>query len=195
LEQIGLLERVEDAFKDKRGIYRIADPLIRFHQLVVSRHEGRLVRHESARVWTDVTDTVAAKIYGPHFEDLAREWTLAQASTETLGGTPSWVRPATLACREHREGHELDVVASRSVPFEPDQVLAIGEAKATAKPVDVAELDRLEHLRTLLPPKATEEQPKLLLFGRAGFTRLLQKTAAARQDVALVDLERLYLGT
>lgn len=194
LQQIGLLDRVEDAFREKRGMYRIADPLIRFHQLVVSRHEGRLVRHEAARVWADVTDSVAAKIYGPHFEDLAREWVLAHASTETISGVSNSVRPATLACREHREGHELDVVASRSAPFEPDRVLAIGEAKATAKPVDGEELRRLEHLRDLLPSKAVGEPPRLLLFGLSGFSRELQEASVRRHDVVLVDLERLYQG-
>jgi hypothetical protein len=161
---------------------------------VVSRHEGRLVRHEASQVWADVADTVAAKVYGPHFEDLAREWVTAHASAETIGGTPNQVRPATLACREHREGHELDVVAMRSLPYEPDQVLAIGEAKATTKPVDVGELRRLEHLRSLLPTTAAANTPRLLLFGRAGFTAALRGAAAERADTVLVDLERLYHG-
>jgi AAA+ ATPase superfamily predicted ATPase len=194
LDEIGLLARVEDAFKQRRGMYRIADPLIRLHQLVVARHEALLVRREAARVWSEVEDTVVSRIYGPHFEDLAREWVLAHASTSTVGGQADWVRPATLSCREHREGHELDVVAMRSAPFEPDRVLAIGEAKAISKPVGVGNLQRLEHLRDLLPDARVIEPPRLLLFGRAGFSTALTAASAGRSDVELVDLDRMYRG-
>lgn len=194
LEQIGLLERLDDAFREKRGMYRIGDPLIRFSQLITARHEGQLVRHEAARVWADATDTVSSRIYGPHFEDLAREWVIAHASTDTLGGRPNFVRPATISCREHREGHELDVVAVESKPSQPDQVLAIGEAKATSKPVDVGAVSRLEHLRTLLPSRVIAGPPKLLLFSLRGFTPALDQAAHGRADLELVDLGRLYRG-
>jgi hypothetical protein len=176
-------------------MYRVADPLVRFHQLVLARHEGLLVRGEAARIWADVADTVASKIYGPHFEDLAREWALAHAAEETLGGRPNWVRPATVSCRDHRDGHELDLVAMQSLPFQQDHVLAIGEAKAAGKPMGTAELERLEHLRSLLPPdKVGSSPPRLVLFGRTGFTPALQTVAGTRADIALVDLDRLYHG-
>jgi uncharacterized protein len=73
-------------------------------------------------------------------------------------------------------------------------VLAIGEAKASVKPVDVAELARLDHLRQLLPADRVAGPPRLLLFARAGFSARLRRAAAARSDVELVDLDRLYQG-
>jgi hypothetical protein len=66
-------------------------------------------------------------IYGPHLEDVAREWVLAHARTQTLGGDVNQVRPATVACREHSAGHDLDVVALADLPHEPAHVLAIGK--------------------------------------------------------------------
>jgi DNA-binding transcriptional ArsR family regulator len=192
LEDIGLLERVEDAFRSRRGVYRIADPLIRLNQLVIQRAEGRLIRREGPRVWHEAADTVAAKIYGPHLEDLAREWALAHAAEETLGGRASWIRPATLPCRAHRNGHELDLVAVASMPDEADRMLAIGEVKATTRPVDLPAVERLEHLRTLLPPDRVGTQPKLLLVARQGFTDRLIELAAKRPDLELVDIQRLY---
>jgi alanine racemase len=39
-----------------------------------------------------------------------------------------------------------------------------------------------------------EAPPRLLLFSRAGFTRGLLDAAAARGDVELIDIERLYAG-
>jgi AAA+ ATPase superfamily predicted ATPase len=194
LEQIGLLERVEDAFKERRGTYRMADPVVRLSQLIVRREEGRLIRGEADRVWAEAASTVASKICGPHLEDLAREWVLAHASDETLGGRASSVRPATLACRGHRRGHELDIVAMSSPPFEPDRVLAIGEAKFVSAPLDLPAIERLEHLRTLLPAAHAPDQPRLMLFGRS-FTPGLIAAARSRADVVLVDMDRLYHGS
>jgi uncharacterized protein len=88
------------------------------------------------------------------------------------------------------------VVAIESVPFGADQVVAIGEAKGTADQVGRGQLERLEHVRSLLPERA-REQPRMLLFSRAGFTAELTTTtttAARRPDVELVDLHRLYFG-
>ena len=104
------------------------------------------------------------------------------------------MRPATVACREHKAGHELDVVALSDLLHEPVRVLAIGEVKATEKPVGDGELTRLEHLRELLPSDKVKGQVKLLLFTRSGFTRELRQTCASRGDVALIDLPRLYYG-
>jgi hypothetical protein len=109
-------------------------------------------------------------------------------------GPPSQVRPATIPCREHRQGHEIDVVVSSAPAFEPERVLAIGEAKASSKPVDVAELARLDHLRQLLPASRVTAPPRLLLFGRSGFTTRLHQAVATRSDVDLIDLDRLYHG-
>jgi uncharacterized protein len=94
----------------------------------------------------------------------------------------------------HRQGHEIDVVVTRKRPGQSDAVLAIGEAKSTATPVGEAELDRLDHLRELLPANRTPEAPRLLLFSRNGFNRQLRVRSGARQDVNLIDLERLYTG-
>ena len=73
--------------------------------------------------------------------------------------------------------------------------MAIGEAKAAMTPVRVRELRRLEHLRGLLPSARVEQPPKLLLFGRAGFSADLTAEAAARPDVELISLDRLYSGS
>jgi hypothetical protein len=71
-------------------------------------------------------------------------------------------------------------------------VVAIGEVKSTTRPVDAAEITRLDHLRDLLPDSWVPAPPRLLVFSRAGFTSDARRTAASRQDVELVDLERLY---
>ncbi|MQY15654.1 hypothetical protein SRB5_58420 [Streptomyces sp. RB5] len=195
LQDIGLLEQVQDALRDKRAQFRIAEPMVRVHQLLIQRHEPELVVGRADRVWAEAQDSVAGKIYGPHFEDLARQWCFEHADDETLGGRARSVLPTEMPCRDHKRGHELDVVVVESVAHGADRITAIGEAKATAKQMDVGQLERLEHLRGLLPSAKVGALPKLLLFSAAGFTPDLQRTAATRPDVELVDLPRLYAGS
>jgi uncharacterized protein len=61
--------------------------------------------------------------------------------------------------------------------------------------MDARELGRLEHVRGLLPGARVDRPPKLLLFGRSGFSSELAAEAAARPDVELIGMERLYLGS
>lgn len=194
LQELRLIAKAEDALRSRRPIYQLTEPVIRFQQLVIRPREATLAARGGLRVWRDCADTVTSKIYGPHLEDIAREWVLAHADPETLGGVVNQVRPATIACREHKAGHELDVVALSDLPHEPVRVLAIGEVKATEKPVGDGELTRLEHLRELLPPDKVRGQVRLLLFARNGFTKELRRASAGREDVELIDLPRLYHG-
>jgi hypothetical protein len=194
LYEAGLISRTDDALRDRRSVFTVADPIVRFHQLVISRHEPELVAGRATRVWESVADTVAARIFGPHFEYLAREWCFEHASAAALGGIASWVRPTEIACRDHRQTHEVDVVVTEIVSFGNDRIAAIGEAKGTGDAVGVGQLERLEHVRGLLPSAKVTTLPKILLFGRSGFTRELAEVASRRADVELVDLDRLYHG-
>jgi hypothetical protein len=136
---------------------------------------------------------VDSKIYGPHFEDLARQWCLRYANEETLGGAPGAVRPSEIACREHQKGHELDIVVTEDSGA-TSRISAIGEARATSDPIGTGQLRRLEHLRGLLPSARVAQPPKLL-FSRTGFTPDLTDEAASRPDVELVSLTRVYEGS
>lgn len=195
LEQTQLVARVDDAFRRRRPVYRIVEPILRLHQLLIAPHEAALVGGAGQEVWRDNTDTVHSKIYGPHFEELARQWCLWHAAPATLGGRPSTVSSAMLPCVSHRQGHELDVVVTRQRPGERDIVLAIGEAKGTTSAVGEGQLRRLEHLRELVPVDRYETPPRLLLFSRYGFTDGLRRIATTRRDLELVGLDRLYRGT
>lgn len=86
----------------------------------------------------------AAKVLGPHFEELAREWVRWYAPDEGIEDVGQ-VGTTVVACRAHG-GHEVDVVGlSRgSVPrTRSATVTLLGEAKATSQPRDVADLRRL----------------------------------------------------
>lgn len=70
-----------------------------------------------------------------------------------------------------------------------------GEVGATIWLVGLNQLERLQHIRSLLPSDPTTGEPKLLLFSRQGFTSELSAEARSRPDVALIDLHRLYYGS
>lgn len=193
LEDIGLIEHADDALRAKRSVFRVTEPVVRLHQLVTSRHEPELVAGRADRVWARASQRVAARIYGPHFEDLARQWSLYYANDETVGGIAGAVRPTEIACQEHRTGHEVDIVVIEN-PGAGDRITAIGEAKDTNAEVDTRQLRRLEHLRGLLPSGRVDQPPKLLLFSRNGFASDLMREAAGRPDVELIGLDRLYRG-
>jgi len=193
LEETQLVVNVKDALRANRGTFKIAEPMLRFHQSVIVPNEPRLRRRFGAVIWHEIADTVSANIYGPHFEDVARQWTLEFADEITLGGRASRVAPTTVGCKQHQIEHELDIVAVERVPNQPDHLLAIGEAKWTSEPIGIAQLERLRHIRDLLAHGA-DSTVRLLLFSRLGFSKGLRDEASRSNDVVLVDLERLYLG-
>jgi hypothetical protein len=124
-----LISQTEDALRERRSVFHVAEPVVRLHRLVVARNEASLVAGRAEQAWVDNVDMVASRIYGPHFEELAREWCFEYASEQTLSGRASAARPTEIACREHRNGHELDVVVLQTRPYGPDGVIAVGEAK------------------------------------------------------------------
>jgi uncharacterized protein len=195
LERVQLIRRVDDALRSRRPVYQVTEPLVRLQHLIIRPFEARLVGRNRARVWTDSQDSVASLIYGPHLEDLARTWCIEHAAPETLGGLPSRCEPTVIPCREHKKNHELDVVVSADPPGEKSRILAIGEVKATNWLVGLNQLERLRHIRSLLPSGAIAAEPKLLLFSRQGFTPELTAEAQSESDVDLIDLHRLYQGS
>jgi len=195
LERVQLIQKVDDALRSRRPLYMVSEPLIRLQHLIIRPFEARLVGRGRARVWEQAASTVESLIHGPHLEDLARSWCAEHAAPETLGGLPSRCEPAVIACREHRTNHELDLVVSADPPQEKRRILAIGEVKATTWQVGINQLQRLRHIRSLLPAGATVNPPKLLLFARRGFTSDLIAEARVSADVELIDLGRLYQGS
>jgi uncharacterized protein len=193
LTQLGLIERLQDPLNAERSVCVIIKPIVRLHQLVIAPYEPELAAGQADRIWALSRAAVAAKIYRPHFASVARQWCLRHAAEETLGGVARAARPIRLGCREHRHEHELDAVVVED-PVATGRVTAVGEANATSGPMGTRQLRRLAHLRGLLPGGRVGPPPMLLLFSRAGFTAGLVEEAAARPDVELISLERIYRG-
>lgn len=195
LERASFIRRDEDLWRAKRPLLRLDDPYLRFYFAVVRRDLARFEAERTAEAWADAGERFASQVLGPHFEQLARTWTERHASVQTLGGQPSVVGFTQVNDVNARSRVELDVVAvSGNLHADRPRVLAIGEAKGGVVPRALADLRKLERGRTILGEKAEVRGAKLLLFSRSGFDREVQQEAAARADLELVDLDRLYLG-
>ena len=193
----GFVVRHEDLLADRRPLYRVADPIVRFHHLINRRHRGRLEDRQALEVWTESEATYRSGIAGPHFESMCRLWTDRYASEAALGGPAGPSASLQANDRRARQSFELDVVALRRGPAEGTLriIQLIGEAKVHQ--LDVDALERLDRIGGLLDGRSgvtLAPTTKRLLFAARGFTPRLTAAAAARPDVELVDLARLYEG-
>lgn len=189
----GFIRHEQDMLLQRKPVITVADPIVRFHDLIVRPNLIDFEMREGRAAWERSQNTFSSKVLGPHFEDLARQWTLRhgrQAGLDTIGQ----VGTTTVACREHR-GHEVDVLAldrSSRARDKNARIVLLGEAKATNKPRTPADVDRLKHIRDSLARLGWNVTGcELAVFSRSGFTAELIKSAAA-DDTHLIGLDDLY---
>jgi hypothetical protein len=194
----GFLVKAEDLLLQRRPVLRLADPVVRLHQLVTVPRLAAFEERKAATAWKAAEHTVSAQILGPSFEQLAREWTARYAAEHTRGGPIGEVGSTVVNDSAGRAQHELDVMAldegERRQAGAP-VVRAIGEAKSSDRARTLSDLERLDRIKGLLVARGVPaDGAKLLLFGRSGFDANLTEVASGRPDVELVDLERVWHG-
>lgn len=196
LEETGFVVRDDDVLRQRRPVYRLADPIVRFAHAVIRPDLARFEERLGAEAWVAAADRFRSQVLGPHFEDLARSFTLRHASASTLGGRPARVGAAVVNDAAGRAQHQVDVVATARGSGEKTRVLLLGEAKYTNTARTLADLRRLEHVRALLARRdgLDADHAGLAVFAAGGFDRHLRAAAENRTDVVLVDLDRLYTG-
>jgi hypothetical protein len=196
LASAGFIDRRHDLLLDRRPVVTVADPMVRFHQLVIEPYLADLEAGRAQQVWAEAAHTVESKIFGPHFETLAAAW-VAQYAPVEAGIAVGPVGQTVSACREHKIGHEIDVLALNrgSRPRTPGAPVAfIGEAKHRDRRPGLAELRRLRHLRDLLTAAGHDATDATLgLFSATGFTdELAAEATASGGDILLATLGDLY---
>lgn len=195
----GFVNREDDLLLARSPVFRVADPIVRFHELITRRHQALLEDRKPEEVWRLAGDTFRSQIIGPHFEAICRTWTARYAATETLGGEVGPVRALQVNDRASKIGFEVDVVAATAETSSGKRktLQVLGEAKGMASPCGVGELERLDRASVLLGEKSGVRLAptlKKLLFALRGFEPELVMVASRRPDVELVDLQRLYHG-
>jgi uncharacterized protein len=193
LVDAGFVVRDDDALRQRRPAYRIAEPIVRFQHVVTRRDLARFEERRATEAWADAQARFATHVLGPHFEDLARDWTISYASEQTTGGRLARVGATQVNDPAGRSQAEVDVVGVRAGAS--TKVGLLGEAKFRTEPAGLGVLAHLEHARDLLAARVSvEDDLKLLVFSSSGFDRGLHTAAHDRSDVELVDLDRLYTG-
>ena len=187
LVRLGFLAKDDDVVRQRRPVYRIAEPIVRFHQAVRHPRTALFEDRRGAEAWADSQSSFESLVLGPHFEQLAREH-IARVGKQLIGAPIIRVGTTVISDKDDRSAHELDIVALSPGTGPRHRVIeAIGETKL--RQLDVGELNRLERTRTLLPGA---EDAAIVLVSASGFTDRLKTEAAERADVHLVALADLY---
>ena len=189
LIEAGFIVRHEDPIRKKRPLYALADSFLQFHYAVIEPYGAALRERELRTVWSERLEAVfSSRVRGPVFEEMARRWVANFASDATVP-IRDHVGPSFVSF--DGANHELDVVVAGAGDAPGDrEIVALGEAKS-GEEITTRHLLRLERARAALGANAT--RAKLLLFGERVDEKLAQ-LAAERDDVELVDLDRLYIG-
>ncbi len=192
LDDLKLIERRVPAtippaqqYRSKRGRYHLRDPFFRFYFRFVYPHRAD-VNYQPERVMPAIESNLRAFVGSTAWEELARQWVMAQRDTDTLGFTPQ-----TIGSHWSR-AVQIDVVG---VNWQTHDVL-LGECKWGIEAVDRKTVRELIDQKTPLvladlPNRGVGWRIHYAVFACAG------ATAAARQELAthngfLVDLARLY---
>jgi AAA+ ATPase superfamily predicted ATPase len=197
LADAGFLVKADDLLRDRRPVWRIAEPLIAFYHAVVRPVFGQLeARGRAARTWAGRQATFASQVLGPNFEEICRTWTSLYASGETLGTEDlGEVGHGSVHDHENRAAMQFDVIALGPADGRRRKLIALGEAKWGVQ-LGLEHLSRLRRGTRLIEQTNNLDiaDTRLLLFSATGFTDELRAEAAHAPDVALVDVGRLYEG-
>ena len=171
--------------RSRRGLYRLADPFLRFWFRFVLPHRTALEAGDAELLWHRKIEPHLAQHVAWAFEDAAREHLQElnrrgelPAVYDRIGGW--WHGP-----------EEVDVAAVAD-----DGPLLLGECKWTSRLVGP---DVLRTLEGKVPSvQADLKRPAgridLALFSRSGFTPELQRQARARDDVLLFTVGEMLGG-
>lgn len=190
LEDVDLITRSEDAFRAGRSSYRIAEPLIAFHQAIVRTDLAALENRRAAQVWARKQPQFLAQIMGPHFETLCRAST-ELAPDELFGEPPSEVAAGVVTDHARRTQIEIDVVAfAADEPGKPRRIVALGEAK-WGKKMGGRHIERLSRARDLLGERGYDvSRTVLACYSGSGFDDDLRKITDGR--IRLIGLDGIY---
>jgi hypothetical protein len=161
--------------KSKKGLYRIADPFVRFWFRFVLGQRHLLEMDQVARA-ARILDAGLDEFVAPVYEEVCRD-EVARGVLDAATGA-EW----TGAGRFWDRNTEVDVVA-----FAADRGrVLLGECKWSRQPVGTNVLQELEAARFAPGVAAGGRRVTFALFARAGFTPGLRAAVRGRGDVVLV---------
>ena len=186
LESLHLIERrlpatvpPERRRTSRKSRYHLADPYLRFYFRFIAPNLALVEQELTDLLWERIGEQVRAFVGLTAFEDLCREWTLAQARAGRLPFLPELVGSHWAA------DAQVDVVAVNW----REKAILLGECKWGVDPVGRSTVRELVDKAPRVVPDESW-QVHHVLFARAGFTDAARAQAGA-VDARLVDLETL----
>ena len=141
LQRAGLVIRIPDPLRDRRDLFDLADPHLRFWLKVIASRRTQLSAGRAAEVWAAIRETTwLSQVLGPRWESVVRSH-LAASWPMTSGAVV--VGTTTISDRSAKKGHELDIVVTVD-----GKVAALGEAKL--RRLGRLDVDRLRRLQELI---------------------------------------------
>jgi len=194
LEALHLIERrlpatipPERRRTSRNSLYHLADPYLRFYFRFIQPNLGLVEQELTDILWQRIAEQFRAFVGQTAFEDLCREWTLAQARAGQLPFPPEivgshWSKDA-----------QVDVVAINW----REKAILLGECKWGVDAVGRSVVRELvDKAPRVVPPSGSPRergegwQVHYVFFARAGFTDAARAEAES-VGARLVDLETL----
>lgn len=168
LEDTGLLHRRQDVFRSGRPSYHVAEPLVRFYQVIMRAQWGPLESGRGNLVWESSRAQFASQIVGPHFEQVCRDFAL-WAPPDLYGELPGEIGAGVVPDHSRRTQIEVDVVVmAAGLPGQRRKILSLGEAK-WGEVMGRRHVERLERARQLLSRDYDTSDTILACYSGAGF--------------------------
>jgi AAA+ ATPase superfamily predicted ATPase len=199
LERLDLVwrERNFDAAPKAPWRYRIADNAVRFWYRFVHTNRSRLATGEIAEVFSERVAPQLDDSMGKIFESICREAYRRRHGAWGLPGAAEWARWE--GQDRNRRPIEIDLVARLG-----DGRILTGEVKWSSRPLGSAIHTRL--LRNLddlarsgqgwaKDALSSDRGAGQIYFSAGGFDDQFRQHAAEQNDIRLVTLEEIYIGT
>ncbi|WP_433413472.1 AAA family ATPase [Microtetraspora malaysiensis] len=189
------VEEWRDLLRPRDYLFRLNDPIVRFHHAVVESRMRDLVRGVTTPedAWRDAQQSFRSQVIGPAFEQTATWSAFRLLYNRTDLGSDGW---ALVPDPANRTTHEVDYIGlAHNTSGRPkgSTITAIGETKATERPRGLKDLERLRHIRALLAKDHKAENAILAIFSMHGFSEHLRQAAKeAPDEIALYDLDDIY---
>jgi AAA+ ATPase superfamily predicted ATPase len=159
--------------------YHLSDPYLRFYFRFLATNLELVEQDLSGMLWERISTQFRAYVGLTAFEELCREWTLAQARANKLPF------PTEIVGSHWSKNAQVDVVALNW----QDKAILLGECKWSTHAVGRSVVRELADKAPIVVPDK-DWQTHYVLFSRAGFTDRAQEEARS-VGAQLIDLNRL----
>lgn len=175
----------------RSGHWELSDLFMRFWFRFVFPFQAELeAALAPADLWRSVVKPAIADQVAPVFEELCRDWVLANHGelAQRVGGWWGNARDDLRRARE-RTSEEIDLVGLAG-----DRVTVVGECRWRSRPMDGKILHELETYK--LPALRQsglkiDEHLQVLLFSRSGFNAALRQSAAKSPSLRLIEASEI----